>query len=173
LKGENSFMKTQAVVWVVVCGLVVGMAGCSKKTETLEELQQPMSPEDLNRIKNQTSSTSEVLTPAGAVSDTTLNTAGSAVTTAGDAAVEPLPPAGPYKPAAKDIQAALKSAGYYNGTVDGKIGPKTKKAIEDFQQANGLAADGKVGPKTWSLLSKHLTGTTVDTSAAPVVGAAE
>ncbi|MDP1853958.1 MAG: peptidoglycan-binding domain-containing protein [Candidatus Omnitrophota bacterium] len=60
------------------------------------------------------------------------------------------------KPTEKEIQSALKNAGYYTGTVDGNIGPKTKKAIEDFQAANGLSADGKVGPKTWALLSKHL-----------------
>ena len=42
------------------------------------------------------------------------------------------------------------------GSVDGKLGPKSKKAIEEFQKANGLKADGKVGPKTWEALSKHL-----------------
>ena len=57
----------------------------------------------------------------------------------------------------KDIQRALKNAGFYAGTVDGKIGPKTKKAIEDFQKAKGLKADGKVGQKTWAELEKYLT----------------
>ena len=57
----------------------------------------------------------------------------------------------------KDIQTALKNAGFYNGNVDGKIGSKTKKAIEEFQKAKGLKADGKVGPKTWTELSKYLT----------------
>lgn len=56
----------------------------------------------------------------------------------------------------KDTQKALKAAGFYAGTVDGKIGPKTKKAIIDFQKAKGLKADGKVGPKTWSELEKYL-----------------
>jgi peptidoglycan hydrolase-like protein with peptidoglycan-binding domain len=50
----------------------------------------------------------------------------------------------------------LKNAGYYAGAVDGKIGPITKKAIEEFQKANNLKADGKVGPKTWELLKGHL-----------------
>lgn len=57
----------------------------------------------------------------------------------------------------KDIQAALKAAGFYAGNVDGKIGPKTKKAIIEFQKAKGLKADGKVGPKTWMELEKYLT----------------
>ncbi|MCM8790731.1 MAG: peptidoglycan-binding protein [Candidatus Omnitrophica bacterium] len=56
----------------------------------------------------------------------------------------------------KQIQTALKNAGFYNGAIDGKIGPRTKKAILDFQQANGLKVDGKVGPKTWAALEKHL-----------------
>ncbi len=67
----------------------------------------------------------------------------------------PLPPQGPYKPASIEIQTALKNAGFYAGNLDGKIGPKSKKAIEDFQKANGLKADGKVGPKTWEVLSKY------------------
>lgn len=57
---------------------------------------------------------------------------------------------------AMDIQRALKNAGFYDGGIDGKIGPKTKTAIEAFQKAKGLVADGKVGPKTWAELSKYL-----------------
>lgn len=56
----------------------------------------------------------------------------------------------------KDIQRALKAAGFYTGTIDGKIGPATKKAVMDFQKANGLKADGKVGPKTMAALDKYL-----------------
>jgi peptidoglycan hydrolase-like protein with peptidoglycan-binding domain len=71
-------------------------------------------------------------------------------------ALEPLPPAGPYKPTAVEIQTALKNAGYYTEEIDGKVGPKTKKAVEEFQKANGLQVDGKIGSKTWSALSKYL-----------------
>jgi peptidoglycan hydrolase-like protein with peptidoglycan-binding domain len=55
-------------------------------------------------------------------------------------------------PDEKGIQTALKSLGLYKGEIDGKIGPKTKAAIREFQQKNGLTADGKVGPKTWAAL---------------------
>lgn len=57
----------------------------------------------------------------------------------------------------KDIQTCLKNAGYYDGAVDGIKGSKTRKAIKDFQKANGLTADGIVGSKTWEALSKHLS----------------
>ena len=56
----------------------------------------------------------------------------------------------------ENIQIALKNAGLYTGSIDGKIGPKTKKAIEAFQKQNGLTADGKVGPKTWDKLKSYL-----------------
>ncbi len=55
----------------------------------------------------------------------------------------------------KDIQACLKNAGFYDGPVDGVKGRKTRKAIKDFQGANGLVADGLVGNKTWEALSKY------------------
>jgi len=58
----------------------------------------------------------------------------------------------------KDIQTALKNAGFYNGMIDGIKGTGTKKAIKEFQRANGLQADGVIGPKTWDLLSKYLSG---------------
>jgi len=56
----------------------------------------------------------------------------------------------------KEIQTALKNAGYYSGSIDGKIGNQTKKAIREFQSANGLKADGIIGPKTRDLLLKYL-----------------
>jgi peptidoglycan hydrolase-like protein with peptidoglycan-binding domain len=56
----------------------------------------------------------------------------------------------------KEIQTALKNAGLYTGAIDGKIGPKTKAAIMEFQRAKGLKVDGKVGPKTWAELEKLL-----------------
>ena len=35
-------------------------------------------------------------------------------------------------------------------TADGKFGPGTKKAVEEFQKANGLPVDGIAGPATLS-----------------------
>ncbi|MFA5316278.1 MAG: peptidoglycan-binding domain-containing protein [Dehalococcoidales bacterium] len=66
----------------------------------------------------------------------------------------------------KQVQTALKNAGYDPGTIDGKLGQKSKKAIKDFQTANGLKADGKVGAKTWSKLSTYLSLNANDSNAA-------
>ncbi|MBU2102429.1 MAG: peptidoglycan-binding protein [Candidatus Omnitrophica bacterium] len=54
----------------------------------------------------------------------------------------------PEKPTSADIQKALKNVGLYEGKIDGTIGAKSKKAIEEFQAKNDLTVDGKVGPKT-------------------------
>jgi len=60
------------------------------------------------------------------------------------------------RPNLKQIQTALKNAGYNPGTIDGRLGSQTKEAIKSFQKDNGLHADGRVGKKTWNLLRKYL-----------------
>ncbi len=54
------------------------------------------------------------------------------------------------------IQTALKNSGYYKGSVDGKIGRGTKKAILTFQADHGLTTDGIIGKKSWTELEKYL-----------------
>ncbi len=56
----------------------------------------------------------------------------------------------------KQIQTALKNAGYYQGTVDGKMGKKTRKAVREFQKANNLPVNGRVGKNTWIALKDYL-----------------
>ena len=56
----------------------------------------------------------------------------------------------------KQIQEALKNAGYYQGVVDGKIGKGTREAIRAFQKANNLSVDGRVGKRTWAVLKTYL-----------------
>jgi hypothetical protein len=50
----------------------------------------------------------------------------------------------------KEIQRVLVALGYDLGPrgVDGIIGPKTRRAIQEFQRSVGLEDDGIVGPKT-------------------------
>jgi peptidoglycan hydrolase-like protein with peptidoglycan-binding domain len=59
-------------------------------------------------------------------------------------------------PDIKQIQQALKNAGYYQGVVDGVMGKSTHRAVKAFQKANNLFADGRVGKKTWIVLKDYL-----------------
>ncbi|MBI4431087.1 MAG: peptidoglycan-binding protein [Candidatus Omnitrophica bacterium] len=54
----------------------------------------------------------------------------------------------------RQIQAALQNAGYYQGNVDGKLGPVTEEAVRRFQNDNGLETDGIVGRNTWARLKE-------------------
>ena len=56
----------------------------------------------------------------------------------------------------REIQLALRNAGFDPGPVDGRSGPRTKTAVRLFQVAHGLEADGKVGPRTWGELESFL-----------------
>ena len=70
----------------------------------------------------------------------------------------------------QQIQTALKNAGFYEGSIDGKLGPASKRAIEQFQKSNSLKADGKVGPKTWAALEPYVNGEALSTGAASSTG---
>ena len=129
----------------VVVLVLVALSGCGKKQE-VEELQ-PITMESLSTVGSPNQAAPDLRVPEAKILTT------STVASAKEAL--PLPPQGPYKPTGIEIQTALKNAGFYSGNIDGKIGPKSKKAIEDFQKANGLKVDGKVGPKTWEAMSKH------------------
>lgn len=120
--------------------------GCGKKQAAMEEGQEPLTMEAMSSLSTSASAP---------VTDVRVIEPQATLAPQGNIKLEPLPPSGPYKPTNQEIQTALANAGYYKGNIDGKIGPRTKQAIKDFQQANGLKADGKVGPMTWEALSKH------------------
>lgn len=61
-------------------------------------------------------------------------------------------------PTTKQVQSALKKAGYYTGNIDGVAGDNTKEAITKFQKENNLAADGVIGKNTWAVLSQYYSG---------------
>ncbi len=98
-----------------------------------------------------------------AIMPSTLDTRGPAVNnpTAAGAAVPSLATGLPLEESARvrEIQQALRAAGYDPGPADGRMGPRTQTAIRDFQLANGLEADGKVGPRTWSKLESFVKQT--------------
>lgn len=56
----------------------------------------------------------------------------------------------------KELQKKLKELGYYQASVDGYYGSKTKTAVINFQKDHGLAADGIYGPLTAQALQKAM-----------------
>ncbi|MBI3082872.1 MAG: peptidoglycan-binding protein [Candidatus Omnitrophica bacterium] len=60
------------------------------------------------------------------------------------------------QPPTRDIQRALKAAGFDPGPVDGKLGSRTRQAVREFQGVNGLQVDGIVGKRTWAKLAPFL-----------------
>lgn len=56
------------------------------------------------------------------------------------------------------LQTALKSRGYYTGTVDGIYGTATKTAVQNFQRDSGLAVDGIAGKNTLAALGVQAGG---------------
>jgi peptidoglycan hydrolase-like protein with peptidoglycan-binding domain len=56
----------------------------------------------------------------------------------------------------------LKNGGYYDGKIDGKIGPRTKEAIKAFQRSKKFRADGVLGRKTMDRLKPLLSEGTGD-----------
>ncbi len=161
-------MKQSKWVLIAFLGAALAVTGCAKKssdqaslsgtgydslatTEELAQLPQSASSNQQGAIEVLPIETSPVtqgvpVPPSVSALSTTINTSVSSLSRE------------------QQIQTALKNAGLYNGAIDGKIGPASKRAIRTFQQNNGLTVDGKVGPKTWSALETYLTGAVSVTS---------
>ncbi|MDD4910045.1 MAG: peptidoglycan-binding domain-containing protein [Candidatus Omnitrophica bacterium] len=60
------------------------------------------------------------------------------------------------KPLSKQVQIALRNAGFNPGPIDGKMGVQTRNAIRAFQKANRLPVSGDVDYNTWQALKEFL-----------------
>ena len=58
----------------------------------------------------------------------------------------------------REIQAELQRRGYNVGPVDGRLGPRTRTAIREYEQRNGLPADGSPSPSLRDHMQSHPTG---------------
>jgi len=56
----------------------------------------------------------------------------------------------------KQVQRALKQAGFDPGSIDGLIGHRTHTALIEFQKTHHLEPDGVLGVKTWEALRAYL-----------------
>lgn len=66
----------------------------------------------------------------------------------------------------KAVQTALANLGYYKGEIDGQLGPKSRKAITEFQAKNGLTVDGIAGPATKATLIRKVNESEGETASA-------
>jgi peptidoglycan hydrolase-like protein with peptidoglycan-binding domain len=90
----------------------------------------------------------------------------------------PLPPARPdsaRRSAASlmfDIQRELAAKGYYDGAVDGIMGPRAAQAIRDFEKANGLKITGEPSEVLLERIRHALSRSDITGSLVPAARAA-
>ena len=154
-------MKTRVGVAVLLALAAAG--GCTKQTASSNTPGTASTPEStIIQQATQTPATMAALPmePAPAASMAAMPMEPTPATDAAPAApmeTAAAPAAAGKVGTAQEIQQALKQAGFYQGAIDGKVGPKTQQAIKEFQQAHQLKVDGKVGPRTWAALQPYLT----------------
>jgi N-acetylmuramoyl-L-alanine amidase len=51
-----------------------------------------------------------------------------------------------------ELQQRLARAGYYYGSIDGIMGPSTRRAIRAYERANGLRVDGVIDDQLLSTM---------------------
>jgi len=132
---------------LLLSGLLIAATGCVSKTRHQR---------DVSSLKNQVAQMDAAL-QAQQEKNRVLEAelASRAQRGGGVSATTYRTPSGFELPAA-DIQKALKGAGYYSGSIDGKIGPDSREALRNFQRDNGLTADGVCGRQTWNKLKTNL-----------------
>ena len=151
-------MESRKVALTLVVGvLALGVAGCvgnSKynKDVNLLRSQLQLVQSDVENLRSGQGRVEEELANAS------KKQAVSAPAVSGSASGEIYRTPSGFTLPSRDIQKALKNAGYYNGVVDGKVGSETRAAIKQFQEDQGLGADGVCGRQTWAKLSGFLEG---------------
>jgi dGTP triphosphohydrolase len=53
----------------------------------------------------------------------------------------------------REAQSSLKAKGFDPGTIDGRYGPRTQAAVQDFQRSEGLTITGKLDADTSARLT--------------------
>ena len=147
--------------------LVSSLAGCAtaQKPTSVNQLQIRMAQvenrlderdQDITEIKYAVEelvvSIEKLTDPGKPVSKSSKTTSVSSPKTSGSDAQQILRV--PVTP--QEVQTALKSSGYYDGAIDGKLGSGSQKAIKAFQKDRDLESDGIIGKKTWTELKNYL-----------------
>jgi len=151
-------MDSRKLAMLVVVGVLsLGVAGCVSNGKYNKDMnmlrsQLQLVQSDMENVRTGQQKIEEDL--ADASKARTAGNVGGGVSVAGDIYRTP----SGFTLPSRDIQKALKNAGYYNGPVDGKVGAATRAALKQFQEDQGLSADGVCGRRTWSKLQPFLEG---------------
>ena len=148
---------TRLTMLMLMVGLIA-LSGCAsrktgKKVDTIQAQVNAMTDElvRLDQSLQDTRAALQAQEGKGEVSESPATISGMGVAVGGMYRT----PSG-FEIPSVNIQKALKKAGYYNGALDGKVGPGTRDAIAAFQKDNGLTADGVCGRGTWAKLKSYL-----------------
>ena len=134
-----------AIKAAAVMALGVGMVGCAAKGQ-----QANLADTRVAALEDQVAALQQRVDEVTQAQQTTD------VISGGRSVEHTMAPSSTKKLSVRQVQRALTASGHYQGAIDGKQGPQTRKAVKDFQEANGLKADGVVGPATTEALSKYL-----------------
>lgn len=149
----------RTTMFFALAGVLLIGSGCASKKKTTKQIgaleaQMGVVTEELTRLDQQIQ---ELRSGSQATSAGSSRVSSASSSAGGNYSDVYRTPSG-FELPSHDIQSALKNAGYYQGNVDGKIGPATKDAVKAFQRDNGLEADGVVGRRTWDKLKPYLSG---------------
>ena len=100
-------------------------------------------------------------TPAASGTPSSTSAPTSAPTTSGSSSSPSVTPAHPVTPvqpsaAVETLQRQLGQLNYYEGPVDGLMGPQTIAAIKDLQRQAGLPQTGQMNAATQAALANYL-----------------
>ena len=107
---------------------------------------------------NTNGSASSASSKAGMSTSSTSNTANAGTSSSNYASGAPSNsnlasmPAYESRDTIRSVQQNLNDHGYNAGPVDGIMGPRTRAALKEFQQANGLKEDGRLDQQTLAAL---------------------
>jgi hypothetical protein len=93
-----------------------------------------------------------------AASGTPGSTSAPATSSSSSGSVTPVHPVTPVQPSAavETLQRQLGQLNYYEGPVDGLMGPQTIAAIKDLQRQAGLPQTGQMNAATQAALANYL-----------------
>jgi peptidoglycan hydrolase-like protein with peptidoglycan-binding domain len=141
-------MGRRSFVILVLVVFVLGLGGCATARKQ-SDIQMQGLKNQISVLEAQLRSRDEEI---NSLREALSKTTQESMTQAGTKAIKEVK----SRPKVRQIQTALKNAGYNPGPIDGRMGKQTRDAIKAFQKANNLLVDGKVGKYTWVLLKEYL-----------------